>query len=128
MSRPSEPGNEPHAAGELATWVSRVLAVGTLLSMAVVLVGVVLILATGHGGPSGSDGGFLAQITAGKPASIVSLGLLLLVLTPAAELVAALVAFARAGERRYVIVTSLVLVLLAIGVVTATLFSHALGG
>jgi uncharacterized membrane protein len=58
----------------------------------------------------------------------VSLGLLLLVLTPAAELVAALVAFARAGERRYVIVTSLVLVLLAIGVVTATLFSHALGG
>lgn len=108
--------------------MSRVLAVGTLLSMGIVLLGVALTLAGGEGGPSGTDGGFLVQIAAGKPASIVTLGLLLLVVTPVAELVAALVAFIRAGERRYVIVTSVVLVLLAAGVLTATLFSHALGG
>ena len=118
----------PAADSRLTSWVSRVLAVGTSLAMAVVLVGVLLTLAGGGGGPSGTEGGLLVQIAAGKPASIVSVGLLLLVLTPAAELVAALVAFLVKGERRYVIVTALVLCLLAGGVVTATLFSHALGG
>ena len=113
---------------ELATWVSGVLAVGTAVSMAVVLVGVLLTLLGGGGGPSEPAGGLLGQIVAWKPASIVSVGLLLLVLTPAAELAAALVAFLRSGERRYVIITSLVLGLLAAGVLAATLFSNAVGG
>lgn len=113
---------------ELGTWVSLVLAVGTAVSMAVVLAGVLLTLLAGGGGPSQSAGGLMGQIVAWKPASIVSIGLLLLVLTPAAELVAALIAFVRSGERRYVFITSLVLGLLAAGVLAATQFSNAVGG
>jgi hypothetical protein len=71
--------------------VSSVLAWGTLLAIVTVAIGVVLGLAGGGaGGPVGRDGGgLLAQIAAGKPASIVSFGLLLLALTPLAQLVAA---------------------------------------
>jgi uncharacterized membrane protein len=115
---------------ELARWVSSVLAWGTLLAIVTVTIGVVLGLAGGGaGGPVGrDDGGLFAQIAAGKPASIVSFGLLLLALTPLAQLVAAGVAFGRRGERRYVIISSVVLALLLLGIATATVLSSGVGG
>ena len=119
-----------HQADVLGRWVSRVLAAGTLLAIVTVAIGVLLTLATGgHGGPSGVDGrGLVAQILDGKPGSIVSLGLLLLALTPVAQLVAAVWAFARSGERRYVVISSVVLALLLVGIATATLLSRGGGG
>ena len=115
---------------ELGRWVSSVLAVGTLLAIVTVAIGVGLGLAGGGaGGPIGRDGGGLvAQIAAGKPASIVSFGLLLLALTPLAQLVAAGVAFGRRGERRYVMISSVVLALLLLGIATATVLSSGVGG
>lgn len=119
------------ANDELTGWVSRVLAAGTALAIGVVLVGMALTWLTGAAGAGtagATSGGLLAQIAAFKPASIVSLGLLLLVLTPVAVLAVALVAFIRSGEHRYVGITSLVLGLLLVGVLTASLVSHGVGG
>jgi uncharacterized membrane protein len=128
------------ANDELTDWVSRVLATGTALAIGVVLVGMALTWLTGATGAAGAggvaaggaaqatSGGLLAQIAALKPASIVSLGLLLLVLTPVAVLTAALVAFIRSGEHRYVAITSLVLGLLVVGVLAASFVSQGIGG
>jgi uncharacterized membrane protein len=44
---------------------------------------------------------------------IAQLGMLLLIATPVARVVLALAAFARAGDRRYVVVTGIVLAILA---------------
>ena len=125
------------ANDELTGWVSRVLATGTALAIGVVLVGMALTWLTGTAGEGAgvgaagagaTSGGLLAQITAFKPGSIVSLGLLLLVLTPVAVLAVALVAFIRSGEHRYVVITSLVLGLLVVGVLAASLVSQGVGG
>lgn len=118
---------------ELTRWVSRVLATGTALAIGVVLVGMTLTWLTGAAGAGAgtsgaTSGGLLTQIAAFKPASIVSLGLLLLVLTPVAVLAVALVAFIRSGEHRYVTITSLVLGLLVVGVLAASLVSTGVGG
>lgn len=115
------------ADDELARWVSGVLAIGTTVAIATVALGVALTLLLG-GAAGQSAVGLVAQIMALKPASIVSVGLLLLALTPAAQLVVALVAFARRGEHRYTFIASVVLSLLALGVVTASLFSRGVGG
>ncbi len=131
LSRPGTPPGEAATAPDaLARWVSNVLAWGTLLAIVTVAIGVVLGLAGGApGGPVGRNaGGLVAQIVAGKPASIVSLGLLLLALTPLAQLVAAVLAFARRGERRYVVISSVVLALLLVGIATATVLSRGVGG
>jgi uncharacterized membrane protein len=112
---------------QLARSVSRTLSVGTALAIGTIAVGVLAGLVTGNASvPPG--GGLGAQIGAGKPASIVALGLLLLALTPIAQLLAAVAAFARQGERRYAAISATVLILLAIGIAAAAVFVPAGGG
>jgi uncharacterized membrane protein len=120
----------PRGDRELGRWVGTALATGTLLAMATVAVGVVLTLAGGGSGGAGEGhrGDLFSQITAGTPASLVAVGLLLLALTPVAQLVAAIIVFVRRGERRYVLIASVVLGLLLVGIATATIFSQAVGG
>jgi uncharacterized membrane protein len=116
--------SEPDA---VARWVSRTLSVGTTLAIGTVAVGVVAGLVTGDASlPAG--GGLAAQIAAGRPASIVALGLLLLTLTPIAQLLAAVAAFARQGERRYAAVSAAVLGLLVIGIAAAAILMPTAGG
>ena len=69
--------------GALAVWVSGVLRAGTLLSAAIIAVGVV----------AGSS-------------SVILVGMFVLTLTPAAELATAAAAFVRGGERRYALIAS----------------------
>jgi uncharacterized protein DUF1634 len=111
----------------LARWVSRTLSAGTGLAIGTVALGVGAGLVTGD--PSLRPGGSLAaQIGAGKPASIVALGLLLLTLTPIAQLLTAVAAFARQGERRYAAISATVLGLLLIGIAAAAILMPSAGG
>ena len=111
----------------LARWVSRTLSVGTALAIGTVALGVVAGLLTGD--PSlPPAGGLTAQIAAGRPASVVALGLLLLTLTPIAQLLAATAAFARQGERRYAAISATVLGLLLIGIAAAAIVTRPAGG
>jgi uncharacterized membrane protein len=112
---------------ELARWVSRTLSVGTALAIGTIALGVLAGLVSGDASvPPGL--GLGPQIGAGRPASIVALGLLLLTLTPIAQLLAAIAAFARQGERRYAAISGTVLGLLVIGIAAAAIFTPSAGG
>lgn len=96
---------------ELARLVSVPLRVGTVL--AVLLIAVGMLLGLGDGGTTGSSGEPLIKtISAGGWPALISLGLLLLTLVPIAVTTGAVIGFARGGERRYLVASAVVAVLL----------------
>ena len=96
-------GNRP-VPDQLSRWVGGALAIGGAASFVTVAVGVVLDIG-----------------------SITSAGLLLLVLTPAGHLVAALAAFVRRREVRYALAAATALALL-LGAMALAAFSATIGG
>lgn len=98
------------AEGRLRAWISTTLTVGMLLAIAVILVGLAVALVTGRGLELAPD--WVAGLTGAEPGSIVMVGVLLLALTPVAQLVVAAAAFGRSGEHRYLVITLIVLGLL----------------
>ena len=119
---------EPGEA-RLRRWVSRTLASGMALSVAIVAIGLAIGVVTGEGLAVDPPGGGLApEIGAGKPGSIVLLGLVVLTLTPVAQLAAAALAFRRANEPRYLTITLAVLGLLLGSLVIAVVVATATGG
>ena len=100
------------------------LRAGVLCAAAVAVLGGALFLARHgsepatygvfHGEPQDlrSVGGVLGDVLMLRGRAIIQLGLLLLVATPVARVALTLVAFARQGDRRYVVIASLVLALL----------------
>ncbi|MEO8247443.1 MAG: DUF1634 domain-containing protein [Chloroflexota bacterium] len=98
------------AEARLRSWISTTLTVGMLLAIVVMLVGLALALVTGRGLEAGPD--WVAGLMGAEPGSIVMFGVLLLTLTPVVQLVVAALAFGRAGEHRYLVITLIVLGLL----------------
>ncbi len=94
----------------LRAWVSVTLTVGMAIAIGVIAIGMALALVSGRGLGIGST--WIAGLTKAEPGSIVLLGVLLLTLTPVAQLTAAAVAFGRAGEHRYLTIALVVLGLL----------------
>jgi uncharacterized membrane protein len=116
--------------------VSRVLSLGGLVSLTVLVVGLVIYVAAAGTGQETNDlYRSLTHAQAGRPAAvystlteiahgvrreppdplaIIALGLVLLVATPVASLVAAMVAFARAGDRDYAVIAAIVLCILLV--------------
>ena len=107
--------------------VGRLLQAGVLLAAAVVIVGAAAVLVQ-HGGAAPSFGEFLGTapglrsvvgIVRGALAfdapSIVQLGLVLLIATPVARVALTLVTFALQRDRLYVVITTVVLAVLAYG-------------
>lgn len=100
--------------------ISNVLRGGVLGSAAIILLGVVIFYlraATSGHTPSGKP--FPMSLPAvgcglahGDPLAIVALGLLVLLATPVVRVAVSIVAFALEGDRRYVIITTLVLLIL----------------
>lgn len=93
--------------------IAAVLRWGSYLSAGVLLVGIILVVRTrnvplqiGPGLPLTEMGRALA---AGNPYAVMQLGIVLLLLTPLVRIVTAAAAFARAGERRYALVSLVVL-------------------
>ena len=112
--------------------VGRLLQVGVLIAAAVVLVGGVLLLRQYGGAPAAfsvfrgepaalrSIGGIVAAAPSLESTALVQLGLLLLILTPIVRVAFTLVAFALQGDRTFVVVTAIVLILLLVGLVFGT--------
>ena len=100
--------------------ISNVLRGGVLLSAAIILLGVVLFYAraaaTGHTPAITSYPTSLPAVwrglTQGDALAIISVGLLILLATPVVRVAVSIVAFALEGDRRYVIITTLVLLIL----------------
>lgn len=94
------------------------LLAGVATSVAVMLVGLVLAVAAGDGLPHGAvpAARLPGALAGGDAAAWLTLGLLVLVATPFVRVLGSLVAFAREGDRRYVLVTAAVFAVMCVGV------------
>lgn len=104
--------------------IARLLRVGTYSAIALIAVGVVLMLATGKSpldvAPALDPGRLIADIVRLHPAGFLWLGLVIVLLTPAARVAVSAVGYARAGDRPMALIAALVLLVIATGVVLGT--------
>ena len=112
--------------------IGNLLRVGVLLSAAIVFIGGVMYLAQHDGQPvsyktftaGGPDTRTLAGIVNSaahlRPEGLIALGLLLLIATPVARVVMAIVGFALERDRLYAVVSLIVLAVLLFSLMHAT--------
>jgi uncharacterized membrane protein len=100
--------------------IARLLTVGTYGSVALLGVGVVLMLAAGiaplAGGPRFELDLLVDDLVHLRPVGFLWLGIVAVIATPSARVVASLIAFARNGERRMAIVAALILAIIVLSV------------
>jgi uncharacterized membrane protein len=103
--------------------IGRLLIGMTYVSVALLVVGVVLLLAAGvsplAGGPGLALGELGAELLALGPAGFLWLGLAAVIATPILRVVAAAVAYGRAGDWAMVGIAVGILGIIAVGVMTA---------
>jgi uncharacterized membrane protein len=120
LSRP-HPEIAPPATLERS--IARLLTIGTYASVVLLLVGVALMLAGGidprSGGPAFDPATLVSDLLALRPAGFIWLGIVVVVATPAARVFAALLGYARGGERTMAVVAGLILVVIALSVMLA---------
>jgi uncharacterized membrane protein len=99
--------------------VSRWLRVGVLISAAVIILGLILFFIQGSSGyPGDYYPHSLPEIFNGtihmKPYAVITTGLILLILTPVLRVAISIWVFVREGDKLYVIITSIVLIILIV--------------
>jgi len=103
--------------------ISRLLAGGTYLAIALLAIGFGLMLVNGISpldqAPPFDVRQIPADILALRPPGFLSLGLIVVVSTPSSRVIAALIGYARVGDRRMVIVATAILVVIAVSVLLA---------
>jgi uncharacterized membrane protein len=112
----------PDSSASLEHTIARLLTIGTYLSIALLVIGLGLRLATSGGpsvGPAFDLTRLVPNLLAFKPEGFLWLGLLVVVATPAARVVASLVGYVRRGEPRMAIVAALILLVIAASVALA---------
>jgi len=101
--------------------IGRLLAVGTYVSVGLIAIGTVLLVRAGLSPLDPSPSFVLrdipGQIVALEPAGFLWLGILGVVATPSARVIAALVGFWRGGERAMALVSLLILAVVALGII-----------
>ena len=106
----------------LESSIGRLLTIGTYASVGLIAVGTVLLIGSGRSpldaAPALDPSRLIPDLIGLQPAGFLWLGILGVVATPAARVAAALVGFARSGERRMALVAAAILVVIAIGVAT----------
>jgi uncharacterized membrane protein len=113
---------EPGPLG-LERTIARLLATGMYAAIALLIAGLVLMLASGieplSGGPAFDLGRLPADLVGLQAAGYIWLGLVVVVATPSARVLASLVGYTRRGERLMAAVAGLILVVIAASVVLA---------
>ena len=103
--------------------IGRLLIAMTYVSVALMVVGVILMFAHGISpldqGPTLDPAELFAQITSLQPAGFLWLGLLIVIAAPIARVVLAAIAYARDHDRTMVMVSIAILVVLAVAVAVA---------
>ena len=99
--------------------VNRILMVGVALAVALMAAGLVLGVIDGEGLPAHvvSLADLPSLLGALDPAAYLSLGLMVLIATPFVRVAGSIVAFAREHDRRYVLITAVVLAVMCVSVV-----------
>ncbi len=126
---PSKPTDEQHTAQAQAatcTIIGWILQGGVLLSAAIILLGLLLMsLQPDKFAPqqlpvfSHTFDQVWTELLALRPQAVITLGLLLLIAIPVVRVAASIVAFALERDRRFVVITTLVLLLLLFGIFSA---------
>ncbi|MCL4435223.1 MAG: DUF1634 domain-containing protein [Thaumarchaeota archaeon] len=134
-------GEIKKSGGRMETTLSLVLRWGVILSGIVIFLGVVLMLLTGRSGyGAGADIEKILQynesnvphrfyptdiqtILTGlltlKPFAIIDFGLIMLIATPIMRIVTAIILFGIERDRKYVVITSIVLAIIILGILTS---------
>jgi uncharacterized membrane protein len=111
------------ASDSLERTIARLLTTGTYLSIALLVVGVLLMIGTGigplSGGPSFDAGRLLGDLAGLKPAAFVWLGLIVVIATPSARVAVSGIGYIRRGERGMAVVACLILLVIAASVAVA---------
>jgi uncharacterized membrane protein len=111
------------APADLDHAIARLLTYGTYVSVVLLAVGAVVMVARRiaplAGGPPFRPELVLDDVIHLRAAGFLWLGLIAVIATPTARVVAALIGFARRGERTMVLVAALVLAVIALSVVLA---------
>ena len=109
----------PHVMDPIERMVSWILGAGITVSVAFMAVGLILGLVDKEGIPTHvvSFADLPSLLRAFDPAAYLSLGLLLLIATPFVRVAGSIVAFALQRDRRYVLVTAVVLAVMCLSVV-----------
>lgn len=112
-------GRSPlHTMDAVEHTVSRVLIVGMALSVALMAAGLALGIVDGEPIPQGVVGfaRLPHALVTFDPGAYLSLGLIVLILTPFVRVGGSIVAFAREHDRRYVLITSVVFAVMCLSV------------
>jgi uncharacterized membrane protein len=118
------------AAYAMEALIGRLLVLGTWLAMGLVLVGVVLMLATGvdplaHGAiPPFEPDQIVADILALRPEGFLMAGIVLIVTLPVGRVIVGGVGFLASGDRRLALISLAVLLVVVASVIAA----QGLGG
>jgi len=119
----NDAADEARAAG-LEGSIARLMRLGTYTAVALIFVGFVLLLALGRSpldaAPAFDPATLTAELIALRPAAILWLGILLVLVTPAARVALAVVGFARAGDRGMAVVSILILIVVVLGIILGT--------
>ena len=115
----SPPARPAHEMDPIERTVHRILGVGIAVAVTLLLLGLALSAAKGEGLPSHVVGlsGLPGLLAHGDPAAYLSLGLLALIATPFVRVAGTIVAFACERDRRYVVITAVVLAVMCVSVV-----------
>ena len=107
--------------------ISDLLKYGVIVSAVIIAAGVVLtfantpesfpsslqlLVSTNYGEPHGGISGLASGLASGSPASVLQLGLIVLLATPVARVIASVILFAAERDGKYVAITLIVLCVL----------------
>jgi uncharacterized membrane protein len=103
--------------------IGRLLIVVTYVASVLLLIGVALMVAAGisplSGGPALDPSALVSDLLSLQPAGFLWLGLIAVIATPISRVVAAAIAFGRAGDRQMVAVALGILAVIAVSITTA---------
>jgi uncharacterized membrane protein len=116
------PMSRAERAAALDLTVARLLNIGTLFSVTLLAIGVVLMALAGRSPldlhfPALNLGRLVSDIVALRPEGFLWLGLIAVILTPTTRVATSLVGFVQAGDRTMVLISALILGVIATSVV-----------
>jgi len=121
----TEAAGDQHRAPDLGLAIARLLTIGTSASVLLVGAGLAAMLFRAISpldpSPALEPGALPDQLLALDPAGLLWLGILVVIITPTARVLAALVGYARRQEREMVAVSAGILVVVTLGVILARL-------
>ena len=104
--------------------IARLLRFGTYLAVGLIAIGVILMLATGRSpldvAPDFDPARLIADIVELQPSGFLWLGLVVVLLTPAARVTVSALGYARIGDRSMALIAGLVLLVILAGVLLGT--------